>query len=552
MPEEVVGHADQTIGGWLSEVAADPVRRLATLTVEDDTADVADLDDAARAVAAGLLAHGLAAGDRVAVLAPACLDAVRAWFGIARAGLVEVPLNPASGTTALGWCLRRSRARAVVCDPALVGHLAEALERAADEQSDEPVGPATYAVEIVLVLGADPVPADLRLPPGLSVQRFDDLRATGSGEVGELPAVDPRDPAVILYTSGTTGPPKGVLLSHRANVNLARHTAGLMGYTPEDRLYSVFPLYHSNARYCSVMAGLEAGARVLLHRRFSASGFWRTCADEGVTAFNYQGAMISILHKQPPGPADRDHRVRAAFGAPCPAEIFEDVEERFGIRLTEIYGSTEVSLVCEMPPEQRRIGTAGRESPIYHVQVVDEHGRRQPVGVVGEIVARPKEAGWMFDGYDGDAAATAGAWRDLWFHTGDRGVLDQDGFLTFVDRVKDTVRRRGENVSTWEVERVLADHPSVAQVAAFGVPSQLSEEDVMVAVVPAGDPADPRAVDAELLLEHCRGRLTSFAVPRYVRFVDRLPLTPSQRVEKYRLREQGVTDDTYDAERVTT
>jgi crotonobetaine/carnitine-CoA ligase len=359
-----------------------------------------------------------------------------------------------------------------------------------------------------------------------------------------LPDVRPTDVAVILYTSGTTGPPKGVLLSHRANVNLARHTVELMGYTPDDRLYSVFPLYHSNARYCSVMAGLEAGADVLQHRRFTASGFWDICRSEAITAFNYQGAMMSILHKQEPRPDDRDHRVRVAFGAPCPAEVFESFEERFGVRLTEIYGSTETSLICEMPPERRRVGTAGQESSLYHVAVVDEWDRAVPRGTPGEIIARPKRPGWMFDGYDGDPAATASAWRNLWFHTGDRGVLDDDGFLTFLDRVKDTVRRRGENVSTWEVERVVAEHPSVAQAAAYGVSSELSEEEVMVAVVPAPgatvDPAD--------LLQHCAGRLTSFATPRFVRTVDELPLTPSQRVEKYRLREEGVTPDTFDRE----
>jgi crotonobetaine/carnitine-CoA ligase len=335
-----------------------------------------------------------------------------------------------------------------------------------------------------------------------------------------------------------------VRLTHRANVNLARHTVGLMGYTAADHLYSVFPLYHSNARYCSVMAGFEAGARMLLHRRFSATRFWDICRREGITAFNYQGAMMSILDKQPPRDDDRDNPVRVAFGAPCPPEVFSALEERFDLRLTEIYGSTEVSLVCEMPPQRRRIGTAGQESPLYGVAVVDEHDREVPAGTPGEIVARPKKPGWMFEGYEGDAAATVAAWRNLWFHTGDRGVLDEDGFLTFLDRVKDTVRRRGENISTWEVERVLAEHPDVAQVAAYGVASELSEEDVMVAVVPApGGDLDPVA-----LLAHCAGRLTAFAVPRYVRTVEALPLTPSQRVEKYRLRAEGVTADTYDRE----
>ncbi|WP_435742001.1 AMP-binding protein [Nocardioides sp. SYSU DS0663] len=514
-----------TIGAWLREVASDPLRRAAEVVVEEERTDASRLDRAADAVASGLLALGLEPGDRVAVLSPARVASLEAWFGIARAGLVEVPLNPAAGDVLASWCLARSRTRAVVCDVDLLPRLVAALPGS--------------AVEHVVVVGG--LPADRPRPAGVAVIDFDDLLAH---RIDELPEVRPTDTAAILYTSGTTGPPKGVLLSHRANVTLARRTVSLMGYTSADRLYSVFPLYHSNARYCSVMAGLEAGAGVLLHRRFSASRFWDVCRQEGITAFNYQGAMMSILHKQAPRPDDARHAVRAAFGAPCPAEIFSAFEERFGVELTEIYGSTEASLVCEMPPRQRRIGTAGRESTLYRVAVVDEQDEEVPPGTPGEIVARPKGPGCMSDGYDGDPAATVAAWRNLWFHTGDRGVLDEDGFLTFLDRLKDTVRRRGENVSTWEVERVVASHPGVAQAAAYGVSSELSEEEVMVAVVPT-----PGAcLDPVELLAHCEGRLTGFAVPRYVRTMEALPLTPSQRVEKYRLREEGVTDDTYDRE----
>ncbi|GGD06566.1 AMP-binding protein [Nocardioides daphniae] len=527
---------DLSLGDWLAEVAADPRRGAAEVVVEDERVDARALDADASRVASGLLRLGLTPGDRVAVLTPACVGSLQAWFGIARAGLVEVPLNPAAGSVALAHCLVRSRVRAVVCDAELVPLLRSALAEVG------PGGERAVVEHLVLMGEGSVVGAEV---PGLRTHAFADLLAATPGEVaGELPVVDPGSTAVVLYTSGTTGPPKGVRLTHRANVNLARHTVELMGYTAADRLYSVFPLYHSNARYCSVMAGLEAGAGVLLHRRFTASGFWQICRREGITAFNYQGAMMSILEKQPRWDDDCDNPVRVAFGAPCPAEIFEVFEERFDVRLTEIYGSTEVSLVCEMPPQRRRVGTAGQESPLYRVAVVDELDQPVPTGTPGEIVARPKAPGWMFSGYEGDPAATVEAWRNLWFHTGDRGVLDEDGFLTFLDRVKDTVRRRGENVSTWEVERVIAEHDGVAQVAAYGVTSELSEEDVMVAVVPApGVELDPAA-----LVEHCDGRLTAFAVPRYVRLVEELPLTPSQRVEKYKLKAEGVVPGTWDRE----
>ncbi|WP_028848420.1 AMP-binding protein [Thermocrispum agreste] len=526
---------DVSLGEWLAAVAADPARKGAEVVIEDEQVGVRDLDAHASSVAAGLLDLGLQPGERVAVLTPARVASLQAWFGIARAGLVEVPLNPAAGPVALAHCLVLSRVRAAVCAPDLVPLLARAMAQARSDGGE---------LQLQHLLLLDPLPGTPAAEPadtGLRTTPFTDLLATSPRD---LPAVDPGSTAVVLYTSGTTGPPKGVRLSHRANVNLARHTTELMGYTSDDRLYSVFPLYHANARYCSVMTGFDAGARVLMHRKFTASGFWDICRREGITAFNYQGAMMSILAKKPARDDDRDNPVRVAFGAPCPKEIFTEFEQRFGVRLTEIYGSTEVSLVCEMPPERRRIGTAGQESPIYTVAVVDELDRPVPPGTPGEIVVRPKKPGWMFDGYEGDPAATVKAWRNLWFHTGDRGVLDEDGFLTFLDRAKDTVRRRGENISTWEVERVIAEHPDVGQVAAYGVASELSEEEVMVAVVPApGAEIDPAA-----LVEFCRGRLTAFAVPRYVRVVEALPLTPSQRVEKYKLRAEGVTPDTWDRE----
>ncbi|HEX2072324.1 MAG TPA: AMP-binding protein, partial [Geodermatophilus sp.] len=496
------------IGTWLAQ-AADRAPLQAGVVVAGEPVTWRDLDTRASCAAAGFLALGLRPGDAVCVLMRSSVATLEVWFGLARAGLLEVPLNPASGRTLLRYLLEHSGAAVVVCDaefeaavracaPATLRHL---VVHGPGEETGAAGGPARHTLAEV---------------------------TTAAG--GPLPEVDPTAPAVVLYTSGTTGPPKGALLSHRANVNLARHTVSLMGYTAADRLYSVFPLFHSNARYCSVMTAAEAGADLVLDRTFSASRFWDICRAHGITAFNYQGAMMSILHKQPARPDDADNPVRQAFGAPCPPEIFESFERRFGVQLTEIYGSTEVSIVTDMPPSDRRLGSAGDESVNYTVAVVDERDEPVPPGTPGEIVVRPKAAGWMFDGYHGDPAATARSWRNLWFHTGDRGLLDADGYLFFLDRMKDTIRRRGENVSSWEVERVVSEHPSVSQVAAYGVPSELSEEEVAIAVVPAaGATVDPAA-----LIEHCRGALTPFAVPRYVRVLDALPLTPSQRVEKYK------------------
>ncbi|MFH5821863.1 AMP-binding protein [Georgenia sp. AZ-5] len=513
-----------SIGDWLKD-AVNRAPTSASLLVAGERIGYSELDPTSDRAAAGFSALGLRRGDHVCLMMRSSVEALQVWFGLAKAGLVEVPINVASGSYLLRYFLEHSGASVVVCDAEfepLVRECAADLPRirhliVSGPESDS-AAHARFARHSLAGLLAHPA--------------------------GPLPVVAPTDPAVILYTSGTTGPPKGARLSHRANVNLARHTVDLLGYTAEDRLYSVFPLFHSNARYCSVMAAMEAGADLVMDRKFSASRFWDTCREHGITAFNYQGAMMSILFKQPPRPDDADNPVRLAFGAPCPPEILEAFERRFDVRLTEIYGSTEVSIVTDMPPWDRKIGTAGNESVNYEVAVVDERDEPVPPGTAGEIVVRPKKPGWMFDGYHAMPQATATAWRNLWFHTGDRGMLDDEGYLTFLDRMKDTIRRRGENISSWEIERVVSAHPAVAQVAAYGVPSELSEEDVMVAVVAAAG----RDVDPADLVRHCAGELTAFAVPRYVRIVPELPMTPSQRVEKYKLRADGVTPDTWDRE----
>ncbi|MFV0457507.1 MAG: AMP-binding protein [Actinomycetales bacterium] len=521
-----------TLGTWLDEAVEQAGRRgrVSTLLVDDMDYTSVELAQDSRQLAGGLAGLGLRPGERVCVLMRASVPALQVWFALARAGLVEVPINVDSGEALLGYYLQHSGARTVVCDADLVERVLRVRPSGLDH----------------LIVSSPAGEADDRggeegsSPDAGQVQVIDLAALFTDAGYGVGPR--PEDPSVILYTSGTTGPPKGAVLSHRANVNLARHTVSLMGYTEQDRLFSVFPLFHSNARFCSVMAAIEAGADLVLHRRFSASRFWQICREHQITAFNYQGAMLGILYQLPPRDDDHLNPVRVGFGAPCPAEIFTAFEKRFGVTLTEIYGSTEVSIVTDMPPERRRIGTAGTESANYQVAIVDQHDQPVPTGTAGEIVVRSKRPGWMFDGYHAMPAETVASWRNLWFHTGDRGRLDPDGFLTFLDRMKDTVRRRGENISTWEVERVALTFPAVAEAAAYGVPSELSEEEVMLAVVPADD----ATVDPAVLIEHCRLTLTPFAVPRFVRVLDELPKTPSQRVRKYLLREEGIVPGCFD------
>ncbi len=204
---------------------------------------------------------------------------------------------------------------------------------------------------------------------------------------------------MILHTSGTTGPPKGAVISHESALHLTRHLVWLMDYTPDDRLYTAFPLFHNNAKYTSVTAAMECDGSLVMQQKFSVSRFWDICRREGITAFNYMGALLMMLMKQPERLDDADNPSRIAFGAPCPVEIWEDFEERFGVSLVEVYGMTEAPIACENRLDDRRIGAAGKESMSYEVRIVDENDQPVPAGETGEIVVRPKRPHIMFDEY---------------------------------------------------------------------------------------------------------------------------------------------------------
>ena len=521
-----------TLGPWLRGCAERGGDREA-IRVMGAAKSYAALDGDADRLAAGLAAGvGLRAGDRAAVIMRNSLACVDAWFAMARAGIVDVPVNVAQRGDGLAYVLGQSRSQAVVCDIEFADRLAEVM----------PQLPELRHVVLHRPGAADP--GTPSFGPGVVVHELPSLYHDAAPR---LPSVEAGDTAVILYTSGTTGPPKGAMLSHGANLTLTRQTRWLMGYGRGDVLYTAFPLFHINARYTTVTCALEAGARCVLEQRFSASEFWDTCRAGGVTAFNYMGALLMMLWKQPRRAGDADHPVRRGFGAPCPPEIWEPFEERFGVRLTEVYGSTEVPIVTQNGTAaadlaDRRVGTAGRSSGLYDVRIVDESDREVPPGVAGEIVVRARPNHATFSGYYDMTEATAEVWRGGWFHTGDRGVMDADGYLTFIDRLKDCVRRRGENISSWEVEQSIARHPDVLEAAVVGVPSELSEEEVLACVVLKPG----RTLTGAGLIEHCRGRMADFAVPRYVRWMDELPRNASERVQKFELRAEGVTPDTWD------
>ncbi len=377
--------------------------------------------------------------------------------------------------------------------------------------------------------------------PGLATVGFDDV--LGADPIGRVERTE-SDLVYIMYTSGTTGPSKGVMHANRSALWNSRAWIDILGLGSSDRAYSMFPLFHVTARSSLIGTTLFAGSSVVLRNGFSVKGFWPDVRDTGATFFAYMGAVVHLLHAADPHPDDAANDVRIAFGAAAPPEIVDDFERRFGFPLIEVYGSTELGVATSPYGATKKRGTMGISCPHLIVEVHDENDEPVPPGVEGEIVARPAVPYGMFQGYWKRPGYTVEAWRNLWFHTGDGGRFDEDGFLVFTDRIKDSIRRRGENISSFEVERTVQTHPDVLECGAYAVPAEITEDEVMIAVVPR----EGHEIDAADVFRHCVAEMPRFAVPRYLRVMAELPKTPSQRIQKYKLRDEGVTEDTADRE----
>jgi crotonobetaine/carnitine-CoA ligase len=467
---------------------------------------------AAERAAAGLAASGVGRGDRVALMLPNSLEFLDLWFGASLLGAVMVPVNTGLKGEGLRYIIEHAECRAAVVDSPLV---------------------ETY---------------EAALAGGGPTRRFARGDDAGWEEVGELlsghdagaPTVKiaPGDLASILYTSGTTGLPKGVMNCQNAYPTAAyEFTQHHVQVREDDVLYTSLPLFHVNAQMLSAFGALVSGAPLVLAARFSASRFFDDLARHRATVFNYIGAMLTMLYKQPAKESDRDNAVRLTVGGAAPAELWERFEQRFGLAILEIYGLTETATFClGSPPDDIRVGKLGLPVSWAEVEVHRPDGSVADPGEAGEIVIRSKRPDTLFQAYDKNEEATTKAMEDGWFHSGDRGRRDEDGYFVFIDRLKDAIRRRGENISSYEVERIVNSHPAVAESAAVGVPSDLGEEEVMIVVVTA----DPDGFDPEELVDFCAERMAGFMVPRYVRMRERLPKTATERVQKFELRDEGV------------
>jgi carnitine-CoA ligase len=483
-----------------------------------------------------LLAAGIAPGDRVALLCGNRPELLRLILGCAWAGAVSVPLNAAVRGFPLQHMLSNSGAKILATEAELLPAL---------DTIDMKALPLTR----VWVIGA---PGTAGVPPALSAEERAGRPRAQAVAIEPLPppgdeapplAPGPGDLFTILYTSGTTGLSKGVCCPHAQYFWWGAYTGWQLGVGEGDVLHTPLPLFHTNALNCFFQALLH-GATQVVEPRFSVSGFWPVLAQSGATVTYLLGAMVPMLLSRPPSPAEREHRVRVALAPGVPANFHEPFTSRTGIVLLDGFGSTESNLIIASRPDDRKPGYMGLLVPGFDARVVDDADNDVADGEAGELIIRADEPFSIANGYFAMPEKTVEAWRNLWLHTGDRVVRETDGYYRFVDRMKDVIRRRGENISSYEVEQVLGGHPAVALAAVFPVSSELAEDEVMAAIVLK----DGARVSEEELVRFCENRMPYFAVPRFVELTETLPRTESGKVQKYKLRERGRTAATWDRE----
>jgi crotonobetaine/carnitine-CoA ligase len=502
-----------TIGGLLTGRARDGPER-PFLVYRGEVRTYGETVELVARAARALRARGITKGDRVAVMAPNSDAHVVLFLALAGVGAVLVPVNPEFGAAEAAHVFDHATVSAVACT--------------ADTLATARAACAGLAKQpwFVLLDGTAP-----------DVPTFTDL--LNSVPPGALPEdVTVGDTCLIMYTSGTTGFPKGVMHSQRNFVLAGEGFVERMHLQPDDRLFVVLPLFHINALFYSLGGALAAGASLLLTPRFSASAFWRTAAEGGATEVNILAAVGTILARRPRSEFVPGHRIVKLTGAPIPPEVAEVFRDEFGIGVViEGYGLTEVPGVCNTPFDgPYKPGSLGRPArhpdharPFAEMRVVDESGAELPDGAAGELLVRSPVA---MSGYYRDPEQTARAFYDGWFRTGDVAYRDADGFFYFVARKKDIIRRRGENISGAEIDRVVGAHPKVQEVAAVAVASELGEDELLVALVAKPD----TDLTAEEIADWCALHLAPHKRPRYVALLGALPHTPTHRVAKFKLR----------------
>jgi crotonobetaine/carnitine-CoA ligase len=481
---------------------------------------------------------GVRHGDRIATLVENSSEAVVSQYGAVQSGAVGVPINTAYKGDYLRHQLSDSGARVLVID----GDVADRAVEIAD---------SIDTLEHVVVVG-DAAVEHARPTPGTTWHAWDDVMANDGAAAS--PATVASDHYIFIYTGGTTGPSKGCVISHNYAATLAKQISVMWQRGPDDVVWTPLPLFHFNAVSIILVGTLLVGGRAAIYRKFSVSNFWPEINRVGATHASTLGSMVTLVandEMRPEAPdsgaPEANTTLRFMSGVPMPPAVAARCVERFGIKpFDAAYGTTEGSLWCWLPPGMdNKPNAAGIVNHEYwDVRIFDDDDNEAPPDTPGEIVGRPTKPGVMFDGYWGRPETTVEMFRNLWMHSGDIGRIDADGFLYFMDRKADYMRRRGENVSSYELEEVVMRHPAVADAAVYAVPSPLTEDDIMVAV----EVASGATLDEESLFRWLVDRVPYFILPRYVE-VRELPRSDMSKVLKAKLREDGVRAGTWDWEK---
>jgi len=472
-----------------------------------------ELNEETDRIASGLARAGVGSGDRVAALLFNTPEFPLLWFGTAKLGAVLVPLNTGLKGEILRYELADSAPTAIAVDH----RLWSAYE------------PLRGSLRIAHEWVADPNASGATPPEG--TRPFSELPS--DVRLSALPEIRPSDPVSVMYTSGTTGPPKGAIIPHEKQIRTPIEIGLRSRLTPDSVLFTALPLFHCNAQEMTTLSALLNDLTAAFDERFHATTYWESAARFEATHISLLISMINVLYKQPEKPSDAAHRVRTALTAGTTRAVWPDFERRFGLTIVELYGMTECGCTTLMnPPERIRVGSVGTPLGFVDADVVDDDDHPVPVGTRGELVVRPRAPFSMFLGYLNKPEKTVEAWRNLWFHTGDFVTRDADGYYYFVDRKKDVIRRRGENLAPYDVESVLNRHPAVFESVVVGVPSPLGEEDVKAFVqLKPGAHLEPKE-----LFEYCAENLPFFMVPRFLEVIEEIPKTANQKAQRFLLR----------------
>jgi crotonobetaine/carnitine-CoA ligase len=499
------------------------------LVFEDLTLTYRDADRLSNRLANGLRGAGILPGDTLLVMLPDGIDLVLSWLACAKLGVIEVPVNTAYRGDILAHVIRDSRARAMLVSSLYLDRLRDLdglgnLERCfiQDRGSN---GSSSFA--------------------GLEIANLGTLMSQDDGAIDR--DVRPIDLKAIMYTSGTSGRSKGVMVAHAHAFEYANGCASAIELGQHDVYYTAgLPLFHIAGKWGVLLAAAIKGATAIVPRQFSASGFWNDVRKHRATASYFLGAMANFLQRQPESPGDADNPLEKILMCPLLPDL-DAFTRRFGVKVATAYGSTEVNAPIALSlgtPVRNNQVVGDVRSDLFEVRIFDDDDEELPPGITGQIAVRPKEPGITMLGYWQQPQATVEMWRNLWLHTGDAGFKDAEGLFYFTDRLKDTIRRRGENISSMEVEGVLSQHPAVLECAVFPVRSVHTEEEVMAAVVlrPA------QTASEEAIIRFLEPRMARFMVPRFIDVVAELPKTPTGKVRKHLLREAGITATTWDRE----